>query len=166
MTRPRRAGTALLLSTIVAVATLTAPATGAAEPPSRLDGQSAGRLPTGALALGPRDLPESRTVERLQPGVTLTVVRRGAADPALTWTLEVRIPATASAPDPAAPPRALSDLASARPRLPGSARRVWRPASSRSPYRVRPTSRPGRSVTAFESAAGRPGPRQRRRSGS
>jgi hypothetical protein len=92
---------AVLLQPMVAPAAAQ-PATGAQE------ASAAGRLD-----LGPADLVETRTVERLQPGVTLTVIRRGAPDPALSWTLEVRIPATAGAPDPAAPPRVLSDLVSA-----------------------------------------------------
>ena len=70
----------------------------------------------GHLDLGPADLPETRTVTTLQPGVTLTQITRGTADPSFTWTLEVRMaPADASPdPDPDAPPRLLADQAGAR----------------------------------------------------
>jgi hypothetical protein len=54
------------------------------------------------LPLGPRDLPETRTGEALQPGVTLTTVVRGAPDPADTWTVEVSIPGGTGSSDPAA----------------------------------------------------------------
>lgn len=50
----------------------------------------------------------------LQPGVTLTQITRGTSDPSLTWSVESLIPATPTSPDPGAPPRALSDEASAR----------------------------------------------------
>ncbi len=111
MTAPRRA--ARVATSVVAVVTLGAPAAVVADQPDR-SASAAGRAGlAGRLDLGPQDLPESRTVERLQRGVTSTVIRRGTADPALSWTIEVRIPATASAPDPAAPPRVLADRASA-----------------------------------------------------
>ncbi|NYV76304.1 sporulation domain-containing protein, partial [Streptomyces sp. UH6] len=44
--------------------------------------------PPPGLPLGPRGLAETRTTETLQPGVTLTTIVRGAADPAHTWTVE------------------------------------------------------------------------------
>lgn len=69
---------------------------------------------TGPLALGPADLTESRTTSTPQAGVTLTQITRGASDPTLTWTLELGIPATSTSPDPLAPPRVISDEASAR----------------------------------------------------
>lgn len=47
----------------------------------------------------------------LQPGVTLTTITRGQADPKAAWTVEVAIPS--SSPDPDAPPTALSDKATA-----------------------------------------------------
>jgi hypothetical protein len=65
------------------------------------------------LPLGPRDLPESRSVQTLQPGVTLTTIIRGAPDPANTWTVEVAIPGGSGSPDPDTPPTALSDRAHA-----------------------------------------------------
>jgi hypothetical protein len=65
------------------------------------------------LPLGPRDLAESRSVQTLQPGVTLTTILRGAPDPANTWTVEVAIPGGSGSPDPDTPPTALSDRAHA-----------------------------------------------------
>lgn len=65
-----------------------------------------------ALPLGPKNLAETRTVRRLQAGVTLTTIVRGAVDPAHVWTVEVAISASSS-PDPDAPPTALSDRARA-----------------------------------------------------
>ncbi|RVU18935.1 sporulation domain-containing protein [Streptomyces antnestii] len=69
--------------------------------------------PAGTLPLGPAGLPETRTTQQLQPGVTLTRIVRGADAPALGWTVEVSIPAGAGSPDPDAPPSALNDRASA-----------------------------------------------------
>ncbi len=68
---------------------------------------------TASLPLGPAGLPETRTTTTLQPGVTLTTIVRGASDPAHVWTVETSIPAGETSPDPDAPPRALSDRASA-----------------------------------------------------
>ena len=48
--------------------------------------------PSAHLDLGPANLPETRTTETLQPGVTLTRITRGAQRPALRWTLEVAHP--------------------------------------------------------------------------
>ena len=67
----------------------------------------------GGLPLGPADLPETRSVQTLQPGVTLTTIVRGAADPATTWTVEVAIPGGSGSPDPDTPPTALADRAHA-----------------------------------------------------
>lgn len=61
------------------------------------------------LPLGPRDLPETRTVETLQPGVTLTTIVRGEPDPANGWTVEIAIPGGGDDPDPDAPPTAIAD---------------------------------------------------------
>ena len=66
-----------------------------------------------SLPLGPASLTETRTTTTLQPGVTLTTIVRGGADPAHVWTVETSIPAGDTSPDPDAPPRALSDRASA-----------------------------------------------------
>jgi hypothetical protein len=65
------------------------------------------------LPLGPADLPETRSVETLQPGVTLTTIVRGAPDSANTWTVEVAIPGGSGSPDPDTPPTALADRAHA-----------------------------------------------------
>lgn len=40
------------------------------------------------LPLGPRDLPETRTVETIQAGVTLTTIVRGEPDPDNGWTVD------------------------------------------------------------------------------
>jgi hypothetical protein len=66
------------------------------------------------LDLGPSDLPEARRTTTIQPGVTLTRITRGTDDPSLFWTNEMAIPATSSSPDPDAPPRSISDEASAQ----------------------------------------------------
>jgi len=66
-----------------------------------------------SLPLGPASLTETRTTTTLQQGVTLTTIVRGGADPAHVWTVETSIPAGDTSPDPDAPPRALSDRASA-----------------------------------------------------
>ena len=75
---------------------------------------TAAAAPAQHLDLGPADLPETRTTETLQPGVTLTRITRGVQDSSLRWVLEALIPSTGTSPDPDAPPRALSDEASAR----------------------------------------------------
>ncbi len=67
--------------------------------------------PAARLNLGAADLPETRTVTRLAPGVTRTSITRGGADSSLFWTAEVAIPSTS--PDPDAPASALSDEAQA-----------------------------------------------------
>ena len=69
---------------------------------------------TSALDLGPADLDETRRTTTLQPGVTLTRIDRGQSDPSLFWTDEISIPASETSPDPDAPPRSLSDRASAQ----------------------------------------------------
>lgn len=61
------------------------------------------------LPLGPAGLPETRSVEVLQRGVTLTTITRGAADPADVWTVEVAVPGGSGSPDPDAPPTAIAD---------------------------------------------------------
>jgi hypothetical protein len=69
--------------------------------------------PSAHLDLGPANLPETRTTLTLQPGVSLTRITRGAQDTSLRWVLEALIPSTSTSPDPDAPPRAISDEASA-----------------------------------------------------
>jgi hypothetical protein len=88
------------------------------------------------LDLGPAGLPETRTVQVVQPGVTHTRITRGAADPSVRWVVEVSIPGGASSPDPDAPPRAIQDEASARTHaaklgaagFPAQAQQVLQPA--------------------------------------
>jgi Phosphodiester glycosidase/SPOR domain len=63
------------------------------------------------LPLGPADLPETRSVEILRPGVTLTTIVRGEPDPANGWTVEIAVPS--DSPDPDAPPTAIADRARA-----------------------------------------------------
>jgi hypothetical protein len=103
----------------VALAGLAAAATAAGAPA----GFAAADPSTGAvgapstsqhLDLGPADLPETRQTTTLQPGVTLTRIDRGTDDPTLFWTDEVAIPSTSTSPDPDAPPRSVSDRASAQ----------------------------------------------------
>jgi hypothetical protein len=114
-----RAGPMLVVpvaSAVSVVATLTAttqPASAAVPARSVTQDVSPGRVGPGYLDLGPADLLETRTVSTPQPGVTLTQITRGAADSALTWTLEALVPAGGTSPDPDAPPRALSDRGSA-----------------------------------------------------
>lgn len=54
--------------------------------------------PISGLGLGREQLPESRTTERLQPGVTLTTILRGHSDADDSWSVEVVIPAGNSLP--------------------------------------------------------------------
>lgn len=74
------------------------------------DGTTAGRQ---ELPLGPADLPEQRETRRLQPGVTLTEIERGAPSPAVPWVVELNIPDGSTNPDPDAPARSVQDEASA-----------------------------------------------------
>jgi Phosphodiester glycosidase/SPOR domain len=74
--------------------------------------------PTGAaeagpsLGLGADGLDETRTTERLQPGVTMTTIVRGHPDPKASWTIEIAVPEDGS-PDPDAPAKAIVDRPSA-----------------------------------------------------
>ncbi len=108
--RRRWAGT-LLAFAGVATLTVATPSAVVAAPPGHAQSKNVGAL--GPLDLGPADLAETRTTTAPQPGVTLTQIARGGPDSSLTWTLELRIPATATSPDPLAPPRVLADEASA-----------------------------------------------------
>lgn len=88
------------------------------------------------LPLGPAGLAERRTSRMLQPGVTLTTIVRGHADPADFWTVQVSIPAGSASPDPDAAPTALSGRAAAerlaeRLRRAGFAARVTAAATPR-----------------------------------
>jgi phosphodiester glycosidase/sporulation related protein len=81
---------------------------------SALAGPTAAAERHRGLPLGPRDLPETRTVETLQPGVTLTTIVRGEADANLGWTVEIAVPRGSDDPDPDAPPTAIADREHAR----------------------------------------------------
>jgi hypothetical protein len=103
-------------ATLAAFATLTATTT-AGSVVEAMEGTAAHprHVPAAArLDLGPTDLVETRSTTPVQPGVTLTRITRGGVDANLFWTLEVLIAASATSPDPDAPPRALSDRASAQ----------------------------------------------------
>ncbi|UEL29224.1 phosphodiester glycosidase family protein [Pseudarthrobacter sp. L1SW] len=69
-------------------------------------------LPAVELNLGAQDLPETRDVTELAPGLTRTSITRGTPNPSLFWTAEVAIPA--DSPDPDAPSSALSGEAQAQ----------------------------------------------------
>ncbi len=109
--RPRRS-TVVLIGVAVAATTVVAPVALAATDHHRT--ASTSTASPAALPLGPADLRETRRTTTLQPGVTLTHIDRGATDPSLAWTNEILIPTTSTSPDPDAPPRALSDRASAQ----------------------------------------------------
>src|SRR4051794_10588837 len=124
------------------------------------------------LDLGPAGLPESRQVQSLEPGVTLTKITRGAPDPAAVWVVEMNIPGGASSPDPDAPARSVQDESSAEAfaaRLtdsgfPSEAQSVRQPQTADLPagvlgYRVRlratfPTEAAASAEVARLSAAG------------
>ncbi|NUP73947.1 MAG: sporulation domain-containing protein, partial [Sinomonas sp.] len=99
------AGTAVALASALLGAT--APATEATP-----ESTAAAQTPSVHLNLGAPDLPETRTVSTLAPGVTLTKISRGGADAALFWTAEVAIPS--DSPDPDAPASALSSQSTAQ----------------------------------------------------
>ncbi len=99
--------TALPVIALTATA-LAAPLAATAVPDDETGSHSAYRLP-----LGPADLTETRTTTAVQPGVMLTTIVRGTADPDSVWTVEIAIPSGDGSPDPDAPPAALKDEASA-----------------------------------------------------
>jgi hypothetical protein len=97
-----RIGLGVATAALLAVSTATV-AVGA--PPATAHHRSA---TTSGLPLGASDLPETRTITTLQPGVTLTTINRGVADTTDTWTVEVSS-ADASNPDPDAPKIVITD---------------------------------------------------------
>ncbi|MDU0314861.1 phosphodiester glycosidase family protein [Phycicoccus sp. M110.8] len=143
-----------------------APAAGARSG-STVGARPSGVAPTGGpLDLGPAGLPETRTVQQVEPGVTWTRITRGAPDASVPWVVEVSIPSGASSPDPDAPPRAIQDEASARAfadRLtaagfPAQAQQVLQPAVADVPagvlgWRVRLTTTFGSQAQATAEAA-------------
>lgn len=64
------------------------------------------------LDLGSPDLPETRDVTNLAPGLTRTTITRGTPNHDFFWTAEVAVPSTS--PDPDAPASALSTQAQAQ----------------------------------------------------
>lgn len=64
------------------------------------------------LDLGAQDLPETRNVTTLAPGLTRTTIIRGTPNQDYFWTAEVAVPSTS--PDPDAPASALSTQAQAQ----------------------------------------------------
>lgn len=122
---------------VVGTAAATAVAAGPAAPAvSAVPNGSAGRAATPHLPLGPGNLVESRRTSALQPGVTLTTIVRGRADPADFWTVQVSIPAGSTSPDPDAAPTALSSRPAAQ-RLAASLLRAGFAA------RISPVTTPG-----------------------
>jgi hypothetical protein len=104
----RRTAIPLILSTMAGLTLVAPPAVAAAS-----TAPVAATRP-GALPLGPAGLEETRTTQTVQPGVTVTRIVRGHADPSAVWTVEVAIPAGPGSPDPDAPPAAISDEAAAQ----------------------------------------------------
>ncbi|UUL76351.1 phosphodiester glycosidase family protein [Pseudarthrobacter sp. Fe7] len=74
--------------------------------PAAARGQNAAPSVAAHLDLGAQDLPETRNVTTLAPGLTRTSITRGTANPDFSWTAEVAIPSTSA--DPDAPSSALS----------------------------------------------------------
>ncbi|MDR7274351.1 phosphodiester glycosidase family protein [Catenuloplanes atrovinosus] len=68
-------------------------AAGAAVPAQAVSGPSRPDLPRGPLPLGPAGLTETRTERTLAPGVVMTTIARGQADPARAyWTIGINLP--------------------------------------------------------------------------
>ncbi|MDJ0460032.1 phosphodiester glycosidase family protein [Arthrobacter sp. NQ7] len=87
------------------------PAGASTAAPAAPDQQNA--APSSAhLDLGAQDLPETRNVTTLAPGLTRTTITRGAPTQDFFWTAEVAVPSTS--PDPDAPASALSTQAQAQ----------------------------------------------------
>ncbi|MDV8147188.1 phosphodiester glycosidase family protein [Arthrobacter sp. B10-11] len=75
-----------------------------------LDQQTARSVQPSHLDLGAQDLPETRNVTTLAPGLTRTTITRGTPNQDFFWTVEVAIPSTS----PDAPASALSTQAQAQ----------------------------------------------------
>jgi len=102
-----------LAASIALLAMVATPPLVTAHAASRALSAPSGTAVAASLPLGPAHLLETRRTTTLQRGVTLTTIVRGTNDPAHVWTVEASIPAGDTSPDPDAPPRALSDRASA-----------------------------------------------------
>jgi exopolysaccharide biosynthesis protein len=74
--------------------------------------QQAAAPSSSRLDLGAQDLPETRNVTTLAPGLTRTTITRGTPNQDFFWTAEVAVPSTS--PDPDAPASALSTQAQAQ----------------------------------------------------
>ena len=110
--RHRRAViTALAVSLPFAFLTPAGVSTAAPTVPSP-DQQAAAPAKTSHLDLGAQDLPETRNVTTLAPGLTRTAITRGTPNQDFVWTAEVAVPSTS--PDPDAPASALSTQAQAQ----------------------------------------------------
>ncbi|MDQ0118728.1 phosphodiester glycosidase family protein [Pseudarthrobacter sp902506025] len=103
--RHRRAViTALAVSLPFAFLTPAGPSTAAPTAPA--PDQKAAAPSSTHLDLGAKDLPETRNVTTLAPGLTRTTITRGTPNKDFFWTAEVAVPSTS--PDPDAPASALS----------------------------------------------------------
>lgn len=110
--RHRRAViTALAVSLPFAYLTPAGASTAAPTAPAP-DQQAAAPAQTSHLDLGAQDLPETRNVTTLAPGLTRTTITRGTPNQDFFWTAEVAVPSTS--PDPDAPASALSTQAQAQ----------------------------------------------------
>lgn len=101
--------TALAVSLPVAFLAPAGASTAAPGIPTR---QSDAPAPSTPLDLGAADLPETRTVTTLAPGLTRTTITRGTPNQDFFWTAEVAVPS--ASPDPDAPASALSTQAQAQ----------------------------------------------------
>lgn len=109
--RHRRAViTALAVSLPFAFLTPAGPSTAAPTAPA--PDQKAAAPSSTHLDLGAKDLPETRNVTTLAPGLTRTTITRGAPNQDFFWTAEVAVPSTS--PDPDAPASALSTQSQAQ----------------------------------------------------
>ncbi|MHA7297596.1 phosphodiester glycosidase family protein [Pseudarthrobacter sp. MDT3-1] len=106
----KKSGSLTAAGALVALTLMAPPVAGAATGgagPIPVFGEVA---PATKLDLGAPDLPESRTVSTVAPGVTRTSISRGTATTALFWTAEVTIPSS----DPKVSASALSSEPTAR----------------------------------------------------
>lgn len=131
----RRAPYALIAVAALCAAATAAPAVSAAA--AGPAGAPTAQTPP-PLDLGPSGLTETRTVSTIEPGVTLTHIVRGMADPSVRWVVEASIPSSGTSPDPDAPPQSIQDEASAQAYatkltaagFPATAQRVMQPATT------------------------------------
>lgn len=106
-------GSRVVVVSVAAAVALGGVAAGAGSAQSAPPAKPAVTAEGEGLPLGRPDLPETRSTTRLQPGVTLTRIERGAFDATTSWVVELSIPSSTSSPDPDAPPRSVQDRASA-----------------------------------------------------